>query len=135
MGRNSSPGGGKIFILSTSSRPVLWPTQSPIQWVPRALLPGLGGRGVKVSTHLQLVPRSRMRGSTHQLHHTSSWCNAELVKQRENFIFTYSVQKCFSSRLLPKNVKIKICETIILAKIVLYSTASRPALASTEPLI
>jgi hypothetical protein len=30
-------GGGKIFLLSTSSRPVLGPTQPPIQWVPGAL--------------------------------------------------------------------------------------------------
>jgi hypothetical protein len=33
-GRNSSPDRGKIFLLSTSSRPVLGPTQPPIQWVP-----------------------------------------------------------------------------------------------------
>jgi hypothetical protein len=31
------PVGGKIFLLSTSSRPVLGPTQPPIQWVPGAL--------------------------------------------------------------------------------------------------
>jgi hypothetical protein len=32
-GRSSSPGRVKIFILSTSSRPNLGPTQPPIQWV------------------------------------------------------------------------------------------------------
>jgi hypothetical protein len=40
-GRSSSPSSGKIFLLSTSSRPVLGPTQLPIQWVPRALSPGV----------------------------------------------------------------------------------------------
>jgi hypothetical protein len=33
-GRSLSPDRGKIFLLSTSSRPVLGPTQPPIQWVP-----------------------------------------------------------------------------------------------------
>jgi hypothetical protein len=36
-GWSSSPDRGKIFLLSTSSRPVLGPTQPPIQWVPRYL--------------------------------------------------------------------------------------------------
>jgi hypothetical protein len=40
-GRSSSPGRGKIFLLSTSSRPALGPTHSPIEWVPGALSPGL----------------------------------------------------------------------------------------------
>jgi hypothetical protein len=38
-GRSSSPGRGKIFLSSTSPRPVLGPTQPPIQWVPGALSP------------------------------------------------------------------------------------------------
>jgi hypothetical protein len=36
---------------------------------------------VKLTTHLQLVPRSRKCGSIHPLLCTSSWRNAELVKQ------------------------------------------------------
>jgi hypothetical protein len=39
-GRISSPGRGKIFLLSTSSRPVLTPIKPPIQWVPGALSSG-----------------------------------------------------------------------------------------------
>jgi hypothetical protein len=31
----------------------------PIKWVPGALSRGLSGRDVKLTTHLQLVPRSR----------------------------------------------------------------------------
>jgi hypothetical protein len=36
---SSSPGGGKSLLLSTLSRPVLGPTQLPIQWLPGDLLP------------------------------------------------------------------------------------------------
>jgi hypothetical protein len=39
-GRSSSPGRVKNLFISTSSRPVLGPTQPPIQWVPGALSPG-----------------------------------------------------------------------------------------------
>jgi hypothetical protein len=37
---------------------------------------GQSGRGVKQTTHLQLVPRSRKCGSIHPLPHTPSWCSA-----------------------------------------------------------
>jgi hypothetical protein len=40
-GRGSSPSTGNISFLSTSSRPVLMPTQHPIQWVLGALPPGV----------------------------------------------------------------------------------------------
>jgi hypothetical protein len=40
-GRSSSPSRGKVFFLSTTSRPVLGPTQPPIQWVPGALFTGV----------------------------------------------------------------------------------------------
>jgi hypothetical protein len=39
-GRSSSPGKVKNFLFFISSRPALWTTQPPIQWVPRALSPG-----------------------------------------------------------------------------------------------
>jgi hypothetical protein len=35
------PVGARFFLLATSSGPVLWPTQSPIQWVPGVPSPGL----------------------------------------------------------------------------------------------
>jgi hypothetical protein len=37
---------------------------------------GQSGRGVKLTTHLHLVPRSRIRGSIHPLPHTPSWHSA-----------------------------------------------------------
>jgi hypothetical protein len=38
-GQSSSPNRVKNFLFSTSSRPVLGPTQPPFQWVLRALSP------------------------------------------------------------------------------------------------
>jgi hypothetical protein len=40
-GRSSSPSRVKNFLISTSSRPVLRPTEPPTQWVPGALSPGV----------------------------------------------------------------------------------------------
>jgi hypothetical protein len=62
--RSSGPGSGKIFLLSTSSRPT-----QPIQLVPG----DKSGRYMKLTTHFQLVRMSRIRGSIHPLPHTSSW--------------------------------------------------------------
>jgi hypothetical protein len=87
--RSSSRGGVKNFLFSTLPRPALGSTQPPIQWVPDALSPGESGQGVKLTTHLQLVPRSRKCGSIHPLPHTPSWRNASLVKHRDNFTFTF----------------------------------------------
>ena len=44
------------------SRPALQPTQPPIQWVPGAPFLGLNSQGMKLITHLHLVPRSGMSG-------------------------------------------------------------------------
>jgi hypothetical protein len=55
-----------------SSRPALGSTEPPTQWVPGALSPGLSGRGVRMSTHFQLVSRSRKYGSIHPLPYTQS---------------------------------------------------------------
>jgi hypothetical protein len=48
----------RICSLVFVSRPALGPTQSPVQWVPGVLSPGLKrGRGVTLTTHPHLVPR------------------------------------------------------------------------------
>jgi hypothetical protein len=55
-------------IFSMSSRSVLGPTQPPVQCVR-----GVSGKGVKLTTHLQLVLMSRKCGSIHTFLHTPSW--------------------------------------------------------------
>jgi hypothetical protein len=59
--RVSIPGRGKkTFPLTSLSRPVLGPIQTPAQIVPGVLYPGLKrGPDVTLTTHLHLVPRSR----------------------------------------------------------------------------
>jgi hypothetical protein len=58
LGFDSRRGLG-IFLFTTASRTTLGPTQPPIQWVPRALPWGQRDRGVKLTTQLHLVPRSK----------------------------------------------------------------------------
>jgi hypothetical protein len=60
---------------------------------PRLLSKGYGGlfprgkscRGMKLTTHLRLAPRSIKCGSIHQLPHTPLWRSVQLVKHRDNF--------------------------------------------------
>jgi hypothetical protein len=54
-GRSSSPGRAKNFLFSMSSRPALGPTQSPIQWLPGALSPGVKRQGLEAG---YLLPAS-----------------------------------------------------------------------------
>jgi hypothetical protein len=90
--RSSSSGRGKNFLFSIASRLALGPTQPPIQWVPWGDFPrGWSGRDVKLTPHLQLVPKSRIRGSVPPVPHTSSWYSAQLVNHRDNCAFTLLV--------------------------------------------
>jgi len=53
----------EFFLFTTMSGLALGPTQQPLtQWVPvLGLLPqGYSGKGMKLTTHLHLEPRSRM---------------------------------------------------------------------------
>jgi hypothetical protein len=61
-----------LHVFQTSSGP----TQLPIQWVPGLFPQGYSGRGMKLTTCLQLVPRSRKCGSINSLPHTPSWSSA-----------------------------------------------------------
>jgi hypothetical protein len=67
-GWSSSPGRVKNCNFSISSEP-------PIQLVPGALSRGVKRQG-RDAKQLQLVTRSRKRGSIHPLPHTPSWCSA-----------------------------------------------------------
>jgi hypothetical protein len=54
----------RIFPVASLSRPALGHTQPPVQFVPGVLPPGRKrGRGVMLTTHSYLVPRSRMSRS------------------------------------------------------------------------
>jgi hypothetical protein len=44
--------------------------------IPGALYLRQSNRGMKLTTHLHLVPRSRMRGAIPSLHNMSSWRGA-----------------------------------------------------------
>jgi hypothetical protein len=81
-----------LGILSiTESRTALRPIQPPIQWVPGALsLGGKSDRGVKLTTHLYLVPRSIMCGAVPPLpqYVFMAWCSVKKV-QRQLFLYLY----------------------------------------------
>jgi hypothetical protein len=64
----------RIFPLTSVSRSVLGPTQPPVQWIPGVHYPGLKrGRGVTLTTHPHLVPRTRMSKSYTSSPPAPSW--------------------------------------------------------------
>jgi hypothetical protein len=85
--RSSISGRGKI-ISSTTSKPALGPTQPPTQWAPRALSPGMKRTE---GEHIHSRPSSaevKNGGTMPLLPAISSWHSAQLIKQRDKFIFT-----------------------------------------------
>jgi hypothetical protein len=89
--RGSIPGRSKrIFPLTSVSRPALWPTQLPVQWVLEVLSPGVKrGRGVTLTTHPYLGPRSWM-SRTYTLHHLYPWTSRVVLWGS----FTFSIAFC-----------------------------------------
>jgi hypothetical protein len=65
--------GSRNFNFSVSSRPALGPTQLPIQWLPRVLSSVWRGRGVKLTTYLQLSVEVKKTWVYTSTSHTSSW--------------------------------------------------------------
>jgi hypothetical protein len=121
-----SPGRDKNLLLSASSRPALESTQPHVQWVPGA--PPPSDNYVKLTAHLQLLPKSRKRGSIHPLDHTSSWRGACLIKHRVNFYNNIT-----SRKEIPKTAK-HISLTVSQAQGVFsYFTAPRYVPGPTQP--
>jgi hypothetical protein len=59
-----TPTAARISVLDSASIPIVWSTQPPIQWVPGFLSQtATRGRGVMLTTHPALVPRSRTSSS------------------------------------------------------------------------
>jgi hypothetical protein len=63
---STSLGSGKIFLLSTMSRPVLGPTQLPIQWALEALSLGLKWLGREAVHSPSASVEVKNGGSIHQ---------------------------------------------------------------------
>jgi hypothetical protein len=84
-GRSSSPARGKNFLLSTTSIPVLGPTQPPIQWVLGSLSLGAKKPGHEADNTSPTSAEVKKGGSIHPLACTSPWRSAQLVKHRDNF--------------------------------------------------
>jgi hypothetical protein len=60
---------------------------------------GLSGRGVKLTTHIHLVPKSRMRGAVPPLSRYAfvAWCSVK--EAQDNFTFNNAVRKGVSASL------------------------------------
>jgi hypothetical protein len=58
---------GLGIFITTVSRPILGPTQPPVQWVPGALSFGVKRPVREADDSLHLVPRLRMRGAVSPL--------------------------------------------------------------------
>jgi hypothetical protein len=86
MGRSSSPGGGKTFLLSALVIPVLGPTQPPLQWEAGALSPGVKRPGREADRSPPTSAEVKKDGFIPPLHHTSSWLSAYLVTYPLTFI-------------------------------------------------
>jgi hypothetical protein len=53
----------RYFLFSQISRPALRPIQPPFKWELGFFPLGYNGRGVKLNTHLHLIPRIKMSGA------------------------------------------------------------------------
>jgi hypothetical protein len=63
-------------FLSSRCPDRFWGPPSPLHGYQGHFPRGYNGRGMKLTTHLQLLQRSRIRGSTHLLHQVPSWHSA-----------------------------------------------------------
>jgi hypothetical protein len=113
--------GPGIFLFTTASRRDLGPTQPPVQQVPGALSLGVKRRGVKLTTHLHLVPRSKNEWnytSTHQ-YAFMAWCSVKSQGQ----LYLYLLLSCLeilrskpTSRIATKGLISRHGKTIVTRK-------------------
>jgi hypothetical protein len=86
--RVSSRQGLMIFLFTAASRPAL----GPFPW-------GWSGRGVKLTTHLHLVPKPSMRGAISPLpqYALMAWSSVK-KKHRDNFTFNFNFTFTFNHK-------------------------------------
>jgi hypothetical protein len=74
-----------ILLFTTMSQPDLVPTQPPIQWVPGLFHWGQGSCGMKLTTHLHLAPKSRMRGAIPPViqYAFMAWCSVKKAQGQQ----------------------------------------------------
>jgi hypothetical protein len=112
-----------IFLLTTTSRPVVGPAQPPIQWVPEALSLGVKRPGCEAD-HSHPSSAEVKECVEIYLHSPNmpSWRGARLEKHRDNFTFTFTYgldDQGFESQQG--------------LGIFLLTTACRPVLRPTQP--
>jgi hypothetical protein len=76
------------FHSSLNDSNKFWAPHSLLFKAYRVLFPRKQGvRNVNLTTHLQILPRSRIRVSTRPPPHTPWWRSGQLVKHRDSFTF------------------------------------------------
>jgi hypothetical protein len=103
------PIGAKYFSLHQKSRPVLGPSQ------PRFIFLGQSGRGVMLTTHLHLVPRSRMSGAVPllPLFNSMAWIGTFL-----SFLLSYS---CSNDWLIKKKCAAEFSNLTVIIEFLVIS--------------
>jgi len=103
------PIGAKYFFLHQKSRPVLGPSQ------PRFIFLGQNGRGVMLTTHLHLVPRSRMSGAVPllPLFNSMAWIGTFLT-----FLLSYS---CSNDWLIKKKFAAEFSNLTVIIEFLVIS--------------
>jgi hypothetical protein len=90
--RGSIPGRDRDFFSSLQRPDCFWDLPSLLPKGYHDLFPwGQSGRGMKLTTHLHLVPKSRMRGAilSFPQYAFMTWCSVK-KKHRDNFTFAFT---------------------------------------------